>query len=154
MGLVQDDDRPDAYDCFPCAAGGAIRAFSQSRFDAMAAKLVHHLRRVSATGIYGGEIPHRTLWDEYCHEAQYGLGDPEIEQGWRETLSPFLANAIARVTQEEAVLLTIGAVWELDQEDQFGPLGARCDDLIRECLEHTLRVIAGARDLSRFSPTY
>jgi len=40
-------------------------------------------------GIFGDEYQPKTLWDEYCHEAQFGPHNPLVS-AWNDTLRPFL----------------------------------------------------------------
>jgi hypothetical protein len=142
---------PDVLDCFFCPAGEATRTFARQRYAALARKLVRGLQRIGASRIYGRRRRHKTLWDEYCHEVQQGPSDDEIVWGWEVTLAPFLKEAIQGIPADEVALLTIGAAWFLDRDEDFGR--GRSDDLIQENLERALQQVAGARNMSRFDPS-
>jgi hypothetical protein len=109
---------------------------------------VHRLQRIPASGIYGDDFGHRTLWDEYCHEIKEGPFDM-LEFAWDSTVNPIVDEIVNVVPRHEAMLLTIGARWELDQEErqEFGT--TICPDDLREVLICNIRKLAGARRLQK-----
>lgn len=141
------------HKCVDCASSRAIRQFAQAEFEALARKAVFRLQRVKASGIYGGDFRHRTLWDEYCHEAQEGPHDL-LEGAWSSTLDPVLAAVVASIPPHQAALLTIDARWEFSEVDSVpGKDVAVAPDLLCRGVEQALQRLAAARDLSRFEPT-
>jgi hypothetical protein len=49
-----------------------ILNFSLDRFAALARKAVHQMQRIDASGIFGDDYRHKTLWNEFCHVIQTG----------------------------------------------------------------------------------
>ena len=54
------------------------------------------------------------MWDEYCHEVQHGPTGA-LADAWDDVLAPTIASVVEPLPREEAVLLTIGAAWDLDE---------------------------------------
>jgi hypothetical protein len=135
--------------CCSCPTHKAVLLFSQVRYAALARKVVFQLQRFEATGIYGSG--HRTLWDEYCHERQNGSYVDELDSAWKATIDPFLNGVVDKVPQHEVVLLTIGAIWNLD-EDIEAEADCSAPDLMCRNLEQEVAKVAMARDMSRFDP--
>jgi hypothetical protein len=117
---------------------------------ALTRRAVHQLQRIKPSGVYGDDYRHKTLWDEYCHEVQEGPYDL-LDDAWDRTLRPVLRTIVDAIPRHEAALLTIGAIWELDEGDE--PALGIFPDLIQRNLQQMLSKIAGARDMSRFDPT-
>jgi hypothetical protein len=59
---------------------------------------------------------------------------------------------VERIPYHEAALLTIGAAWELDREDEIRS-GGVAPELIQSNLRATVGKLAGLRNMSRFDPT-
>jgi fructosamine-3-kinase len=53
--------------------------YGWERFAALARKVIYRLQRLDASGICGDDHQHKTLWDEFCHEVQWGPSDDQIE---------------------------------------------------------------------------
>jgi hypothetical protein len=141
----------DLADCWSCPTHWAVRRFADAEFDALAQNIVEQLRGIDATGIYGDDYRHETLWDEYCHEIQEGsLG---LSRAWDSTIAPFLIEALANIPQEVAVLMTIGAGFRLEEDDgeQAGDFVTN-PDMIQRRLEQVLVEMAAARNMSQFDP--
>jgi hypothetical protein len=68
-------DDADPYDLVLGASYSAVMKFGAVRFDALARTTIWHLRRLEASGIWGDDHAHRTLWDEVCYEVQEGPFD-------------------------------------------------------------------------------
>ena len=49
-----------------------ILNFSFDCFQDIARQAVHRMQRIDASGIFGDDYRHKTLWDEFCHEVQTG----------------------------------------------------------------------------------
>jgi hypothetical protein len=111
-------------------------------------KVIYRLQRIKASGIYGDDYNYKTLWDEYCQEAQ--SGPVELLAGaWHVTILPLLDDVVERIPRHAALLLSIAAAWELD-EDDAGSIGAYWPDGIREVLRGRIREEAGQRNLYQF----
>jgi hypothetical protein len=122
----------------------AILRHSNQRFSAIADTVIWRMRRFPAVGLFAGDHRHRTLWDEYSHFRQTEDEDSIIGYGFQRDLPRFIDDLIENLSEEEACLLTIVAVPEMD-EDRFRDNGAIRDEVIG-----ALRRKAGDRDLSRF----
>jgi hypothetical protein len=68
----------------------AVWRYGWERFAALARKVIYRLQRLDASGIFGDDHQHKTLWDEFCHEAQWGPSDDQIDSAWGMTIRPFL----------------------------------------------------------------
>lgn len=106
----------DATKCWSCPTHTAVLGFADAAFAALARKTVFQLQRIKASGIYGDDFRHKTLWDEYCHEVQKGPYEL-LDDAWEMTLGRILEEVVTAVPRHEAVLLTIAAIWELDEPD-------------------------------------
>lgn len=113
----------------------SVREFARSEFSAYARKIVYRMQRFPASGIYGWDLNHRTLWDEFCHEKHNGPIE-ELRQAWEQTLRPYLDEIIESIPATTAVLLSIFSCWELE-----GPLdlcGSVWPDGMKEVLKKYL----------------
>jgi hypothetical protein len=144
-------DQKPAPDCIHCGVSRAVRRFARKQFASLARRVVAALQRAPASGIFGDDFQHKTLWDEYCHEVQNGPQDA-LAYAWNNTLEPILEDKARLLQHEEAVLLSIGAAWELDEDEAH-----HCDcvdtALIHRNLKDVVSRLAGARDMSRFDPS-
>lgn len=137
----------------------AVRAYAQTEFDTLTRKVIYRLKRMDASGIYGDDYAYKTLWDEYCHEIQFGPTSL-LEFAWEQTLTPFLDDIIEKIPRHSAVLLTIYAAWELDEdmtdasEDMAdaSDVGAVAPDQIKQVLKDYLGTQAGMSDLQHLDP--
>lgn len=148
---THDDEQAMKHsDCWSCPTHNAILEFANERYSALTRRAVFQLQRIKASGVYGDDYRHKTLWDEYCHEVQEGPYDL-LDNAWDRTLTPALSAIVDAIPRYEAALLTIGAIWDLDEEYESAP--GIMPDLIRRNLEQMVSKLAGARDMSRFDPT-
>jgi len=127
--------------------------FTATVYQALARKVAFKLQRIGATGVYGDDYRHKTLWDEYCHEIQEGPYEL-LETAW-ETVESIFNSIVEAVPPEEAVLLTIGAMWDLDEYEDVSSVQRPTiyPDLIRHRLRQAVSELAGARNMARFDPT-
>jgi len=137
--------------CLGCPTHKAIRNYSKARFGVLARDASAQLEQIEATKIFGDDYKHRTLWDEYCHEIQEGPHGP-IENAFGETVDPILQAVVESLVDSEAVLLTIGARWHLDEDQDRDVDVVAIPDLIRRNLEDALQTLAITRDMSEFDP--
>ena len=114
----------------------AVRRFARNEFDALARKIIYRMRRFPASGIYGGDVNHRTLWDEYRYEQHNGPSEPLVVTAWDETLRPYFDEIVKSIPAATAILLSIYSVWEL--EDSLEICGSAWPDGIRDVLEKSL----------------
>lgn len=131
----------------------AVRAYAQTEFDSLTRKVIYRLQRIRASGIYGDDYGYKSLWDEYCHETQHGPHN-SLESPWEKTLAPFLNDIIEKIPSHSAVLLTVYAAWELD-EDLYNSsfVGIVSPDQIRQVLNGYLAKQAGIRNLQHLRPS-
>ena len=150
---MDTNERTVVASCWSCPTHAGILEFSRTVYSALVRKVIFRLQRVAASGVYGDDYHHKTLWDEFCHEVQDGPYDP-LERAWDATIDPILDTIGNAIPHDEAVLLTIGAIWDLGEDEEHLPSrpGA-IPDLIRSNLRRVLIEVAGARDMSRFDPT-
>ena len=127
-----------------------VLTYAERRYVALARRVIARLQRIEATGVYGDDFGHKTLWDEYCHEVQEGPYEL-LQLAWLSTVDPLLDAVVAEVPAEEAALLTIAADhYDFPRDaSQFAP----GPDLIREHLRGEIRQLAEDRDISRFRPS-
>lgn len=139
-----------ATDCWSCPTNRAVRRFSATVHARLARKVVFRLQRLPASGIFGDDLWAKSVWDEYCYEAQHGPTDARAD-AWRDVLAPTIATVVDRLSHEEAVLLSIGAAWDLDEFELDLGDGVVAPDLIRSNVLSYLDRIAMDRRLDRFS---
>lgn len=137
-----------ATDCWSCPTNRAVRRFSAAACERLARKVVFRLQRQPATGIFGDAIFPRSLWDEYCYEAQEGPHE-QLTSAWDQLLNPLIQFLVDAIPQEEAVLLSIGAAWELGEHDLELDDGASFPELIRDNVRRHVVEIAADRRMAR-----
>lgn len=128
-----------------------VRAYARIEFAALTRKLIHRMRRVEASGLFGDAYIYKTLWDEYCHEVLEGPHD-FLESVWDETIPRFIDDVVGRIPHHSAVLLSIFAAWELDEDDDPGIVGAFWPDGIHRVLRPLLNEQAGKRGMHHLGP--
>lgn len=147
----------DLADCWRCPTHRAIRKFASTAFDGLARKVAAQLRRTGASGIYGDDQDHKTLWDEYCYHVRRldEAHDEQLDWAWDQTIYPFLVAVVDSIPHPEAQLLTIGASWELDEDDKADERGelAVCPDFIHRCLEQAVIRYASEVNMSHSDPS-
>lgn len=114
----------------------SVCKFARNEFGAYARKIIYRMRRFPASGIYGCDLKHKTLWDEYRYEQDNGPSEPLVDMAWNETLRPYFDEVLKSIPADTAILLSIYSVWELE-----GPLeicGSIWSDGIKEVLEEFL----------------
>ena len=129
----------------------AVLDFGTMEFEALVRKAVHCMQRISASGIFGDDYLYKSLWDEYCHEVQEGPHD-HLEWAFEQTLDPLLDGIVEKLPRHIAALLSIAAVWDLDEEDSANIVGAVWLDGIKTVLLSGLSEKAGHRNLHRLGP--
>lgn len=139
---------PSAGDCWPCQTHRAVRRFSEVAHGRIARKIVARLQRQRASGIFGDDIHPRSVWDEYCYEAQEGPHE-QLTAAWDQLLIPIIDFVIGEVPHEDAVLLSIGAAWELGEHDLELGDGASFPELIRDNVRRHVHRIAADRPMAR-----
>lgn len=134
-----------------------IRAYGRERFSAMARKVIYSLQRMPATGIYGdGDYDYRTVWDEYCHEIQYGPHGI-LDWAWNSVIDPETKHVIEKIPPTERPLLELAIgywLFEPNQEDDLMagksidvPVG---DEELQEAVVEVVKEMAIRRNLERF----
>ena len=126
------------------------RVGGRIEFAALTRKVIHRLQRFQASGIFEDDYIYKTLWDEYCHEAQVGPHDL-LESAWELTITPFLDDVIERIPNHSAMLLSIYAAWQLGQ-DEAEFVGSFWTDGIRLVLQDRLHEQAAKRSIDHLGP--
>ena len=112
--------------------------FSDTRIRALARKVIHAMQRMPASGILGDDYRFKTVWDEYCHEAQEGP-HPMLEAAFDQTVDPMIAWQVDQLDQSERQLLEIALA---DNADDPGDIALS--------VRKSLQGIAIDRDSSKF----
>jgi hypothetical protein len=144
-------EQEEAPHCLGCSTHKAIRNYSNTRFGALARDASVQLEQVEATGIFGDDYKHRTLWDEYCHEIREGPHGP-LKFAFETTVVPIVQAIVEAIDNPEAILLTIGARWHLDEDQGTDREVVATPDQIRRNLEDAIEMLAMSRDMSEFEP--
>lgn len=147
-----DDDTRIRNACYE-----AVLRFGAARLEKLGEKVIWHMRRAPASGIWGDDYGYRTLWDEYCHDVQEGPFDEAFMEGLPSVSSAFDMSALAYIEQqvdaldrEEAILLTFRAVESLDDPDTADMAGSMCREGLISAILAFVREEAGNADLWRF----
>lgn len=127
----------------------AVLRYGWERFAALARKVIFRLQRLDASGIYGDDYQHKTLWDEFCHEVQWRPDDDQIESAWGVTIRPFLEAVIAPLSDNEKMVLFF-ATDEADELDEDIVEPVISDDALLRGVLSELQSLAGKRNLDRF----
>jgi hypothetical protein len=144
-------EQEEATSCLGCPTHKAIRNYSKTRFGELARDASVQLEQIEATGIFGDDYKHRTLWDEYCHEIQKGPHGP-LKFAFDTTVVPIVQAIVEAIDNSEAVLLSIGARWHLDEDQATDREVVATPDQIRRNLEDAIETLAIYRDMSEFDP--
>ncbi|MBO82397.1 MAG: hypothetical protein CL801_13400 [Citromicrobium sp.] len=112
--------------------------FSDTRIQSLARKVIHAMQRMAASGIFGDDYRSKSVWDEYCHEAQEGP-HPMLEAAFDQTVDPMIAWHIDQLDQSERQLLEIALA---DGAEEWGDIAV--------AVRKSLQGIAIDRDLSKF----
>lgn len=128
----------------------AVFDYGRERLTKLAGRIVWHLRRRPATGIFE-ELGYRTVWDEYCHEVQHGPHDL-LENAWSSLLVPFCQAAVSNLGNAEKRLLFFSTDGYFDSDfdeeaEEYAPID---DEALIGKLRSELSAIAVDRNLSRF----
>lgn len=124
-------------DEFDLALYRAAWRYAGARAEVLARKVVYAMQRSPASGIFG-DRGHRTVWDEYCHECQYGPHEG-LMSAWDHTLDGFLTSVANNVDELERELLELAI-----SEPGNGPVE------LQRAMKAALQEIAGQRHLSGF----
>jgi hypothetical protein len=138
--------------CLACPTHNAIRNYSKTRFAALAREAAAQLEQFGALGTFGDDHKHRTLWDEYCYKVQEGPHNNLLEAAFAAIVEPVAQAIVGFVTESEATLLTIGARWHLDEDQEANVVVVAVPDLMRRNLEDAIQTLAMSRDMSGFDP--
>ena len=112
--------------------------FSDTRIQSLARKVIHAMQRMAASGIFGDDYRFKSVWDEYCLEAQEGP-HPMLEAAFDQTVDPMIAWHIDQLDQSERQLLEIALA---DGAEEWGDIAV--------AVRKSLQGIAIDRDLSKF----
>lgn len=139
MGLEMHDVDAEAW--------SALLSFAEDKYGSLARKMVARLQKIPASGVFSDDYQHKTLWDEFCHDIQYGPYDL-LEGAWDITILPLANDIIHLIPNSEGRLLTMAT-------DNFAFEGKPVfftPDLVCDQMLVTLRGIASKRDMGRFDP--
>lgn len=106
--MASDEDRLADLE----AIHKAVLTYGQVEFEALARRVIYHLQRMPASGIFGDDFRYRSIWDEWCHEVQEGPHEA-LEYAWDATTSPFLVAALEELPGHVETLLTVYATGQV-----------------------------------------
>jgi hypothetical protein len=130
----------DAYD-LPEVAQAAAFSLDEEIKQRAVRHLVHRSQRISASGIYGGDYLHPSLWDEFCREQQNGL---YFDEGvWGETLEGLLQAEVEPLTPSEFEIIWLASLPKV--EDLKNAL--RFQDDVRREVRSALEALASTETL-------
>ena len=129
----------------------AVRGYARIELEGLIRRVIYRLQRIDASGIYGDDYAAKSLWDEWCHEVQVGPHDL-LDNAWAQTLCPILEDVINSVPRHAAVLLSVFAAWELDEDNDPSMIGSFWPDGIRRVLQDHLDQQARFRRLDHLGP--
>lgn len=115
----------------------AILRFSLAELRAAGRRMRHRLQRFPATGIYGDDYRHRTLWSELLFEMEHGP-DSMLEGAWHDTLLPFAREVVAKTPEHAKVLLC----WYLTYFDGGEPDGTIDDEALANAVCRAVKELA------------
>ena len=130
---------------------GAVLKFGKNEIQGLVRRAIYRLQRVDASGIYGDAYTYKTLWDEWCHEAQEGPHDL-LEEAWNHTLSTYLKDVIDRIPPHTCVLLSKYAQWELGLSFGSELMDLPETESILELLRNRVSNVAGSRSIDHLQP--
>ncbi len=113
--------------------------FADTRIQALTRKVIHGLQRMPASGIFGDDYRFKSVWDEYCREAQEGP-HPMLEAAFEQTVPPMIAFQVDQLDHSERQLLEIALSEGADEPGN-----------IAVAVRKSLQGIAIDRDLSKFA---
>ncbi|MBB4183918.1 hypothetical protein GGE07_000531 [Sinorhizobium terangae] len=131
------------YDLADAARSALFRLAAEYNQRA-AGRIIHVLQRRQASGVFGGDYDHKSLWDELCHDAQNG---PHFDDDpWGGMLDALLQKEVKRLTAAEFDALWLAALPDV------GDLRTASRDVgvIKEEFRAALLQRAGERNLERF----
>lgn len=115
----------------------AVIRFANVELARAARRVVHRLSRIKATGIYGDDSRHRTLWDEYRFEAENGP-TPTLASAWDATVRPIAGAVLDRMPEHLTRLLS----WHLASFDENDPDDTVRMDLLVDGVMNATRIMA------------
>ena len=129
----------------------AVRAYARIELEGLTRRVIYRLQRIAASGIYGDDYAYKSLWDEWCHEVLEGSHDL-LDDAWTQTLCPILDDVIDRLPRHAAVLLSVFAACELDEDNDLDLIGSFWSDGVQRVLQAELDRHAGMRHLDHLGP--
>ncbi|MBV7522631.1 hypothetical protein [Ensifer sp. ENS12] len=127
------------------AAQSALFRLAAEYNQRAAGRLIHALQRRHASGVYGGDYEHKSIWDELCHDAQSGPHFHDHDP-WDSILEALLQKEVERLTAAEFEALWLAAIPDVDDLTT----ALRDAGVIKEEFRSALLQRAGERNLERF----
>ncbi|MBD9448906.1 hypothetical protein [Rhizobium sp. RHZ01] len=128
-----------------CAAQSTLFRLAAEYNQRAARRIIYALQRRQASGVFGGDYEHKSLWDELCHDAQSGPHFDDDEP-WDSILDALLQKEVERLTAAEFEALWLAAIPDVDHLTT----ASRDAGVIKEEFRSALRQQAGERNLERF----
>jgi hypothetical protein len=128
------------------ACHGAIVAWSDEQFDAMARRAIHGMQRRDAVGEFENEFRFRSLWDEYCHVVKEGLYRPS----WHAACGAFCFGVVEECDAKTLWLLTIAAIEAECEEWSAHSAEGTWPSLVADVVIQRVNDVSHDRKLDRF----
>jgi hypothetical protein len=129
----------------------AANDFGKAEFPAQTRRVIYRLQRIPTSGIFGEDYIYKTLWDEFCHEAQDGPHDL-LAGAWKHTMDAVVNEVIERLPRHVASLLSVFADSELGEQGDSTLVGSVWLDGMNRVVRRQLCEQAGKRNLDRLGP--
>lgn len=112
--------------------------FAHCELTLAARRVIHRLRRMKASGIYGECLGHRNCWDEFRFELENGP-TCALEWAWNGTVEPLISDVVDRLPAHIAIFLS----WHLASFEEEEPDEAIRADLLSAGILDAMKELAG-----------
>jgi len=112
----------------------AVGAYGQAEFERLARRVIHHLQRMPASGIFGDDFHYRSIWDEWCHEVQEGPHEL-LEHAMDDTILPLINKILESVPAHVEALFLIYVAGRAPRGQGTAAREGHLQDVLRRELE-------------------
>jgi hypothetical protein len=139
----------DAFHTYLIEKSSAVDAFVERECAALARRVIWRAMRIEASGWHGSDYIYKTLWDEYCHFAQYGdgLGGTELAE---EILENIIVEVTEKLPRETFRLISLAKAFDRG-DDEYPHAGVNLE-LITAAVFEAVNTVALNRDLEHLGP--
>lgn len=112
----------------------AVRTYGQAEFERLARRVIHHLQRMPASGIFGDDFHYRSIWDEWCHEVQEGPHEL-LEHAMDDAILPLIKATLESVPAHVKALFVIYVTGQAPRLQGTAAREGHLKDVLRRELE-------------------